>query len=100
MQDKESSENGNDSSLSSIDLEKSANSENDNEYALLTYESLNRITVRIGSSMCSSIYQDRPFLLKESGMYCDVKTLKLSELGWVTYKYHCLWFTFNFQLDH
>ena len=35
----------------------------------------------VGAEMCLTVYDERPFLIKDSGMYCDIKAPKLSELG-------------------
>lgn len=69
------------SSLYSLDAEKSISLKNESDYGLLTYKSMKNTVVKIGAEMCVTVYDERPFLIKDNGMYCEVKASKLSELG-------------------
>lgn len=70
-----------DGSFNSMDSEKSISLKNETDYALLTYKLAKRTAVRIGAEMCLTVYDDRPFLIKENGMYCEIKAPKLTALG-------------------
>lgn len=70
-------------SFSSIDSDKSVYLKKENEYGYLNYKAFKRTPVKVGSNMCFTISSDRPYLDKSTGLYQDINTSKLEELGGV-----------------
>lgn len=66
---------------SSLDSERSVSLKCESDYGLLTYKLLKRIPIIIGPEMCLTIYDERPYLLKDNGIYCDIKAPKFTALG-------------------
>lgn len=76
LQEKENSPKNNISSspLNSLERKESV-------YTLLNYKYFKQTQIKIGATMCLECASERPYLIKDSGLYQDINAARFKDLG-------------------